>query len=79
MKGLIFIILTYAIVISLCALIKYLKYKYFNGDVKKESEQPSASKIYYITNTSKRKKKPRQIKPDIAIKGSIIDKCDDEF
>lgn len=81
MKGLIFIIITYLVVIAFCSAIKIIakKIKGSKADIKKESEPKSASKIYYITNTKKRKTPIKKITPDIAIKGSIIEKTDNDF
>ena len=78
MKGLIFVILIYALVVGACILVKYLKLKTGNDiEQKNESGQLSAPKIYYVTNDKKPKRKVKKINPDIAIKGSIIDKSND--
>lgn len=81
MKGLIFILVTYLIVVVVCSAIKIIakKIKGSKTDIKKESEQKSASKIYYITNTKQRKTPIKKVTPDIAIKGSIIEKTDNDF
>ena len=68
MSGLFYIFIIYLVSLALCCLVKvvYQKVK------KKEVENPT-SKIYYITNKAPKRKKTIK-KPDIAIKGSIIDK-----
>ena len=75
MLGLIFIILTYLVVVAVCFLLKQIKLKLLK--VKNEEKSSAVSKIYYVTNSSKKAKTVRK-KPDIAIKGSIIEKIEDE-
>ncbi len=74
MFGLLYILFIYIIVFGICFLFKFLLNKY----VKKEGgKTPSSSKIYYITNNAKIKRKRKVKTPDIAIKGAIVEK--DEF
>lgn len=73
MFGLLYILIMYLIVFGVCFLVKFLIKKF----TKKEEVRDTSSKIYYITNNSKPKRKKRVKAPEIAIKGSIIDK--DEF
>ena len=68
MSGLFYIFIIYLISISLCCLGKFIYQK-----VKKKEVDNPTSKIYYITNKTPRRKRTIK-KPDIAIKGSIIDK-----
>ena len=75
MLGLIFIIVTYAVVVGVCFLVKYLKNKFNNL---KNSRNYSPSKIYYVTNSPTKKRSVARKKPDIAIKGSIIEKIENE-
>ena len=70
MLGFIFIILLYVLVFICCGFFKYLYSSIFNK--KNKSEEISAPKIYYIKNSTNKKPKPQ--KPNIAIKGRIIDK-----
>ena len=75
MLGLIFIIVTYAVVVGVCFLVKYLKNKFISL---KNSRNYSPSKIYYVTNSMAKKKPVTRKKPDIAIKGSIIEKIENK-
>lgn len=68
MKGLIFIVLIYVFILSICIVTKIV-YSYFNNPNKKGST--TAPKIYYITN-NKNSKKPKN--PTIPIKASIVEK-----
>lgn len=78
MKGLIFTILTYGLVTAFCFIFKFLKVKLSNNKIEtKGSEQQSAPQIYYVTNDKKRKPARKKQSPDIALKGSIINKTDD--
>ncbi len=74
MFGLLYILIIYLVVFGFCFLVKFLINKYTK---KEEGQTPSSSKIYYITNNAKPKRKKRVKAPEIAIKGSIINK--DEF
>lgn len=67
MSGLLYIIIIYLVSILLCCLGKFIYQK-----IKKKEVDNPTSKIYYITNKTKRKRTIK--KPDIAIKGSIIEK-----
>ncbi len=73
MFGLIYILIVYMVVFGACFLIKFLVKKF----TKKEEVANTSSKIYYVTNNHKPKRKKRNKAPDIAIKGAVIDK--DEF
>ncbi len=70
MFGLLYILIIYIIVFGLCFLFKFLLKKF----TKKEEQTPSSSKIYYITNNAKPKRKKKVKSPDIAIKGAIVEK-----
>ena len=71
MFGLLYIIIIYALVFGLCLLFKFLIKKFTK---KEEVKEPSSSKIYYITNNAKPKRKKKTKAPEIAIKGAIVDK-----
>ncbi|MBO5712791.1 MAG: hypothetical protein J6R88_01135 [Clostridia bacterium] len=73
MLGLIFIILTYAVVVGVCLIFKRIKLNILS----KKSKTQSTSKIYYVTNAQKSKKKLTRKKPDIAIKGSIVESIEE--
>ena len=75
MLGLIFIIVTYLVVVGVCFLVKYAK-----GKIKalKNAQIHTPSKIYYVTNLQPKKRIVARKKPDIAIKGSIIEKIENE-
>lgn len=75
MLGLIFIILTYLVVVGICYLIKLFALKFKSGKVK--SEAPTTSKIYYVTNSKSHKKTVRK-KPDIAIKGRLVERINED-
>ena len=75
MLGLIFIIVTYAVVVGVCFLVKYVKGKI---NALKNSQNQTSSKIYYVTNSPTKKRSVARKKPDIAIKGSIIEKIENE-
>ena len=74
MLGLIFIIVTYAVVVGVCFLVKYIKDKIGAKSV----TESATSKIYYVTNSHPKKRATTRKKPDIAIKGSIIEKIESE-
>ena len=71
MFGLLYIFIIYVLVFGFCFLVKFLIKKFTK---KEESKTPSSSKIYYITNNSKPKRKKRIKAPEIAIKGAIVEK-----
>ena len=71
MKGFIYLIFIYAFVFLLTTVIKFWLSK---NKIKNRGKTPSAPKIYYIENSYKPPKKPRDKNPSIAIKGSIIEK-----
>ena len=75
MLGFIFILLTYLVVLGSCFLVKKLTLKIKSGKQSKNSA--STSKIYYVTNSTPKKKKKAHKKPDIAIKGNLIEKIVD--
>lgn len=72
MKGLIIILILYFLVFVLCTSFKFFITVYKGN--KKGDEETSSPKIYYIKNSTPKKRKPKTIKPDIVIKGSIIEK-----
>jgi flagellar basal body-associated protein FliL len=72
MKGVIFILIIYVLVLSISALVKYFIINYFS-EKKGSGENAPTSKIYYIKNSVKPAyKKPQKV--DIAIKGRIVEK-----
>ncbi len=73
MKGLIFIFLTYFVVIVVCALVKYLVIIFKRN---KKGDSKIAQKIYYIQNQTQKAKKCRKSSPNIALKGTIVEKED---
>ena len=71
MVGFIAIVIIYAVVVGCCFIGKI----FYKKIIKKEEViEKTSSKIYYITNKIKPKKKKVNKPPDIAIKGSIIEK-----
>lgn len=72
MKGFIFILILYVFVFLWCSFFKYFITLYKKN--KKGSDYNSAPKIYYVKNLTPKKQKPKTVKPDIVIKGSIIEK-----
>ena len=74
MKGLMFILIIYSVVLGFCLFIKY-----FITLVKKnkKSGNNTTQKIYYIENSQPKKRKTPKVNPKIALKGTIIEK--DEF
>ena len=74
MKGLLFVFVIYAVVTLVCFFIKY-----FIMLVKqnKKSGNNATQKIYYIENSTPKKRKSPKSNPKIALKGTIIEK--DEF
>lgn len=73
MKGLLFIIVIYAVVLLLCFLVKYLILLIKKN---KRSGNISTPKIYYVENSTPKKRKVKAVKPTIALKGTIIEKDD---
>ncbi len=71
MKGFIYLLFMYAFVFVSTTLIKVWLTK---NKIKNRDKKPSAPKIYYVENSYKPSKKPRDKTPTIAIKGSIIEK-----
>lgn len=75
MKGLVFVALLFIISACLSALCKFVYGKIKCGDYFKKAKEKSgispASKIYYVENAPKPKKKTRKT-PTIALKGAIV-------
>ncbi len=69
MKGLIFIVIIYALTLTLCVSVKF-----FSSKLPKNNKRGSAQatpKIYYVTTKKKQKKKPSSTLP---IKASVVEK-----
>ncbi len=74
MIGLIYILLMYLFIFSICFFVKlFLNYK---KAIKNSGQISPTTKIYYVENNKKINKSPYNKKPNIAIKGSIIEKED---
>lgn len=71
MKGFVYLIFIYAFVFLSTTLVKVWLSKY---KLKNRGKKPSPPKIYYIENSINPPKKPREKSPNVAIKGSIIEK-----
>ncbi len=71
MKGFLFILLTYFLVILFCASVKYMLLLIKKN---KKGESKIAQKIYYIQNKTPRVKKSKKVTPNIALKGTIVEK-----
>lgn len=69
MKGLIFILIIYALIFLSCIAFKILLNKYY---LNKKGDDSSSPKIYYITKPKKVKEKPNVI----PIKATIVEKED---
>ncbi|MBQ3234650.1 MAG: hypothetical protein IJA97_00650 [Clostridia bacterium] len=69
MKGLIAVIIIYALTVCICATVKILNKKV---NLNKKSGENSPPKIYYVT----RAKKQREKQNVIPIKASVIEKED---
>lgn len=73
MIGFTYILIMYLIVFTLCLFVKlFLNYK----KAIKNSGQTPTTKIYYVENNKSASKPLYNKKPNIAIKGSIIEKDD---
>ncbi|MBO5852039.1 MAG: hypothetical protein J6R29_06885 [Clostridia bacterium] len=71
MLGLLFIFIIYAVVTILCFLTKYLISLLKKN---KKSGNATTQKIYYVENSTPKKRKVKTANPKIAIKGTIVEK-----